>query len=67
MPYVNLDGMLFSLDWGMKYPMCIVRAFERNLFNHTSFLLDSWEHAMRNISPFRFELYWLERDSLKSG
>jgi hypothetical protein len=22
---------------------------------------------MRNISPFRFELYWLERDSLKSG
>jgi hypothetical protein len=60
MPYVKLDRLFFCSKWGMKYPMCIVRGFERNVFNHTSILVDLGEHAMRNTSPFRFKLNRLE-------
>ena len=51
--YEKLDRVLASVDWEQKFPLVIVQALSRGIFDHTLLLVDSGEatHVVMKI-PF---------------
>jgi hypothetical protein len=58
--FEKLDRFLVSPEWEEQYPLSIVTAMDRGLYNHASLWLDTGNKTPRNI-PFRFENAWMQR------
>ncbi|KAJ1276869.1 hypothetical protein BS78_05G249200, partial [Paspalum vaginatum] len=58
--FENLDRVLTTTEWELKYPRATVQALSREISDHTPLLLNSGDG--NGISPnanFKFELGWL--------
>jgi hypothetical protein len=60
---VNLSEtrqILITTEWEEKFPLSTIRAFTREISDHTSLLLNACEPTNVHTQPmFKFELGWL--------
>ncbi|KAG2613661.1 hypothetical protein PVAP13_4KG399651 [Panicum virgatum] len=59
----RIDRIFISTDWEAAFPMARVKALERPPSDHNPLLLDSGDNIFFGKKKFRFEKWWLHRDS----
>lgn len=57
----EIGRVLTSVEWEQKFPLVMVRAIQRGLFDHTPLIVDSGDAVhLGNKNIFSFELSWFE-------
>jgi hypothetical protein len=61
----KIDRIFVSNNWDVAFPLSRVKALERIPSDHNPLLLDSGVNNSFGKKRFRFEKWWLEKDSFK--
>lgn len=56
---VNLDRILISVSWEIKYPLCNAWSITRVGSDHAPILLETGEETIQKTRYFFFEKHWL--------
>jgi hypothetical protein len=61
----RLDKIFVSTEWNTNFPLTRVKILNRLPSDHNPLLMDTGESMARPQNKFRFEKWWLEKDSFK--
>lgn len=61
----KIDRISVTTDWESAFPLARVKALERPPSDHNPLLVDSGNNIFFGKKKFRFEKWWLKRDSFK--
>jgi hypothetical protein len=61
----RLDRIFVSTDWDANFPLTRVKALDRTPSDHNPLLIDTGTSMDRPKTKFRFEKWWLEKESFK--
>jgi hypothetical protein len=53
------------MDWSINFPLTRVKTLDRLPSDHNPLLMDSGDSTDRTKKKFRFEKWWLEKESFK--
>lgn len=59
----KIDIIFITTDWDANFPLARVKALNRLPSDHNPLLVDTGEDFSRPKKKFRFEKWWLEKDS----
>jgi hypothetical protein len=61
----KIDRVFISTDWEAAFPLVRVRALERPPSDHNPILINSGDNAYVGKKRFRFEKWWLEKETFR--
>jgi len=62
----KIDRIFVSTAWESAFPLVTVKALERLPSDHNPLVLNTGDNALFGKKRFRFEKWWLEKDSFRS-
>lgn len=62
----KIDGIFVNSAWEANFPLVTVKALERPPSDHNPLLLDTGNNMCFGKKRFRFEKWWLEKESFRS-
>lgn len=62
----KIDRIFVSTTWESAFPLVTVKALERLPSDHNPLILNSGDNTLFGKKRFRFEKWWLEKDSFRS-
>jgi endonuclease/exonuclease/phosphatase family metal-dependent hydrolase len=61
----KIDRIFISSGWEVSFPLASVKALDRLPSDHNPLLVDSRDNISFGKKGFRFEKWWLEKESFK--